>query len=174
MCSCSLVCTLYAVCMHPQLHTFSASQPYGHAYSRFCMHCMQSIPELCLRIACIVGFLMHTMHTTFDRPSERRNGRIAYMPAETHDDREARMGRDGGGRRGRVRGKPWGTEPGRGDLRAGRIGAGTHMADTRSPGKRLNPGDKRKLTRTRHPSGVGEYSSILESGRSGKILGDLS
>ena len=24
---------------------------------------MQSIPELCLRIACIVGFLMHTMHT---------------------------------------------------------------------------------------------------------------
>ena len=28
------------------------------------MHCMQSIPELCLRIACIVGFLMHTMHTS--------------------------------------------------------------------------------------------------------------
>ena len=49
----------------------------------------------------------------------------------------------------------WGAEPGRGDLRAGRIGAGTHMADTRSPGKRLNPGDKRKLTRTRHPSGSG-------------------
>ena len=54
------------------------------------------------------------------------------------------------------------------------LDAGTHMADTRSPGKRLNPGDKRKLTRTRHPSGVGEYSSILESGRSGNILGDLS
>ena len=64
MCSCSLVCTLYAVCMHPQLHTFSASQPYGHAYSRFCMHCMQSFSELCSRIACIVGFLMHTMHTS--------------------------------------------------------------------------------------------------------------
>ena len=28
------------------------------------------------------------------------------------------------------------------------FGCGTHMADTRSPGKRLNPGDKRKLTRT--------------------------
>ena len=28
------------------------------------MHCMQSIPELCSRIACIVGFLMHTMHTS--------------------------------------------------------------------------------------------------------------
>ena len=27
------------------------------------MHCMQSIPELCSRIACIVGFLVHTMHT---------------------------------------------------------------------------------------------------------------
>ena len=25
---------------------------------------MQSIPELCHRIACIVGFLMHTMHTS--------------------------------------------------------------------------------------------------------------
>ena len=131
---------------------------------------MQSIPELCSRIERIVGFLMHTMHTTFDRPSERRNGRIAYTPAGARDGH----GRDGGGRRGRVRGKPWGAEPGRGDLRAGRIGAGTHMADTRSPGKRLNPGDKRKLTRTRHPSGVGEYSSILESGRSGNILGDLS
>ena len=119
-------------------------------------------------------FDAYNAYSFFDRPSERRNGRIAYMPAETHDDREARMGRDGGGRRGRVRGKPWGAEPGREDLRAGRIGAGTHMADTRSPGKRLNPGDKRKLTRTRHPSGVGEYSSILESGRSGNILGDLS
>ena len=64
MCSCSLVCTLYAVCMHPQLHTFTAPQPYGHAYSRFCMHCMQSIPELGLRIERIVGFLMHTMHTS--------------------------------------------------------------------------------------------------------------
>ena len=59
-----LVCILYALCMHPQLHTFTAPQPYGHAYSRFCMHCMQSIPELCSRIACIVGFLMHTMHTS--------------------------------------------------------------------------------------------------------------
>ena len=51
--------------MHPQLHTFTAPQPYGHAYSRFCMHCMQSIPELCSRIERIVGFLMHTMHTVF-------------------------------------------------------------------------------------------------------------
>ena len=77
MCLYSLVCTLYALCMHPQLHTFSCSQPYGHAYSRFCMHCMQSIPELCSRIACIVSFLMHTMHTTFRssiqamKPTER-------------------------------------------------------------------------------------------------------
>ena len=96
------VCTLYAVCMHSQLHTFSCPQPYGHAYSRFCMHCMQSFSELCSRIACIVGFLVHTMHTTFfDRPSRqrsRRNGRNAYTPAETCDDRETRMGRDGGGR----------------------------------------------------------------------------
>ena len=59
-----LVCILYAVCMHPRLHTFSPSQPYGHAYSHLCMHCMQSFSELCLRIACIVGFLMHTMHTS--------------------------------------------------------------------------------------------------------------
>ena len=51
--------------MHPQLHTFTAPQPYGHAYSRFCMHCMQSFSELRSRIACIVGFLMHTMHTVF-------------------------------------------------------------------------------------------------------------
>ena len=59
-----LVCILYAPCMHPRLHTFSCPQPYGHAYSRFCMHCMQSFSELCSRIACIVGFLMHTMHTS--------------------------------------------------------------------------------------------------------------
>ena len=97
MCSYSLVCTLYAVCMHPQLHTFTSSEPYGHAYSRFCMHCMQSIPELCSRIACIVGFLMHTMHTTFDRPSERQSRRIAYTPAGTCDNRRLRIGRDGGG-----------------------------------------------------------------------------
>ena len=58
------VCTLYTVCMHPRLHTFSTPQPYGYAYFRFCMHCMQSIPELCSRIACIVVFLMHTMHTS--------------------------------------------------------------------------------------------------------------
>ena len=96
MCSYSLVCTLYAVCMHPRLHTFSPSQPYGHAYSHLCMHCMQSIPELCSRIECIVGFLMHTMHTTSDRPSGRRSRRIAYTPAGTHDDRRLRMGRDGG------------------------------------------------------------------------------
>ena len=98
MCSCSLVCTLYAVCMHPQLHTFSCPQPYGHAYSRFCMHCMQSIPELCSRIACIVGFLMHTMHTTSDRPSRERSRRIAYTPAGTCDNRRLRMGRDDDGR----------------------------------------------------------------------------
>ena len=66
-----LVCTLYAVCMHPQLHTFTVSQPYGHAYSRFCMHCMQSIPELCSRIERIVGFLMHTMHTSCDHNGPR-------------------------------------------------------------------------------------------------------
>ena len=76
MCPYSLVCILYAVCMHPQLHTFTAPQPYGHAYSRFCMHCMQSIPELCSRIACIVGFLMHTMHTSFStvHPSNEADG----------------------------------------------------------------------------------------------------
>ena len=94
MCSCSLVCTLYAVCMHPQLHTFTAPQPYGHAYSHLCMHCMQSIPELCSRIACIVGFLMHT---TFDRPSERQSRRIAYTSTGTCDNRRLRIGRDGGG-----------------------------------------------------------------------------
>ena len=79
------------------MHTFSCPQPYGHAYSRFCMHCMQSIPELCLRIACIVGFLMHTTHTTSDRPSGRQSRRIAYTSAGTCDDRRLRMGRDGGG-----------------------------------------------------------------------------
>lgn len=73
---------LYALCMHPQLHTFSCPQPYEHAYSRFCMHCMQSFSELCSRIACIVGFLVHTMHTSYDpydfsdgmggRPVEKR------------------------------------------------------------------------------------------------------
>ena len=92
-----LVCIPYALCMHPQLHTFTAPQPYGHAYSRFCMHCMQSIPELCLRIECIVGFLMHTMHTTSDRPSGRQSRRIAYTSAGTCDDRRLRMGRNGGG-----------------------------------------------------------------------------
>ena len=51
-----LVCISYAVCMHSRMHTFTPSQPYGHAYSRFCMHCMQSIPELCSHIACIVDF----------------------------------------------------------------------------------------------------------------------
>ena len=55
------VCALYASL---SAYIFVPSA-YGHAFSRFCMHCMQSIPELCLRIACIVGFLMHTMHTTF-------------------------------------------------------------------------------------------------------------
>ena len=97
MCLYSLVCTLYAVCMHPQLHTFLASHPYGHAYSRFCMHCMQSFPELCFRIACIVGFLMHTMHTTSDRPSERRSRWIAYTSAGMCDDRGTRIGRNNGG-----------------------------------------------------------------------------
>ena len=94
MCSYSLVCTLYAVCMHPQLHTFLASQPYGHAYSHLCMHCMQSFSELCFCIACIGAFLMHTTHTTSDRPSERRSRRIAYTPAEACDGH----GWDDGGR----------------------------------------------------------------------------
>ena len=101
MCSYSLVCILYALCMHPQLHTFSCPQPYGHAYSRFCMHCMQSFSELCSRIACIVGFLMHTMHTIFfDHPSRQRSRwdrRKAYTPAGTRDNHRTRMGRDGGG-----------------------------------------------------------------------------
>ena len=61
------------------------------------MHCMQSIPELCLRIACIIGFLMHTTHTTFDRPSERQSRRIAYTSTGTCDNRRLRIGRDGGG-----------------------------------------------------------------------------
>ena len=51
------VCALYA--------SPTAYKAYGHAYSRFCMHCMQSFSELCSRIACIVGFLMHTTHTAF-------------------------------------------------------------------------------------------------------------
>ena len=84
------VCILYAVCMHPQLHTFSCSQPYGHAYSRFCMHCMQSIPELGLRIECIVGFLMHTMHTSCDHNGPRLFGQHGWSPGEKTDGRNAR------------------------------------------------------------------------------------
>ena len=75
------VCILYALCIHPQLHTFTAPQPYGHAYSRFCMHCMQSFSELCVCIACIVAFLMHTMHTS-------RMGWQSAMTVECDGDRD--------------------------------------------------------------------------------------
>ena len=61
--------------------------------------CMQSFSELCSRIECIVGFLMHTTFRSpiqATKPTERTN---AYTPAGTHDDRgTGEMGRDGGGR----------------------------------------------------------------------------
>ena len=59
------------------------------------MHCMQSIPELCSHIACIVGFLMHTMHTSrmgwqsvviaergedFDPKEQAMRPNVLYMP----------------------------------------------------------------------------------------------
>ena len=45
-------------------------------------------------------FDAYNAYSFFDRPSEqrsRRNGRIAYMPAETRDDRGIRMSRNDGG-----------------------------------------------------------------------------
>ena len=61
---------------------------------------MQSFSELCSRIACIVGFLMHTMHTTFSvvHPGNEADGTgLRIRPQKRAMTVRQEMGRDGGG-----------------------------------------------------------------------------
>ena len=92
------VCALYAF---PTAYIYSPSalrtRLFAFLYALYAVF----FGVVCLHRVHSRFFDAYNAYNFFDRPSRqrsRRDGRNAYAPVETHDDRRTRMGRDGGGR----------------------------------------------------------------------------